>query len=123
MSNEPFTLTREVSETYRAGWGVSVSAVYESEYDDSIADIDVEVVEITRERTQLVGGAWCVPLSAPRSFMPVENFRDVEELTHDDAHDLRSRWFATEAEARAHAADVEVTWQNPEPWRSFVTLD
>lgn len=63
-ANESFTLTRDVSETFRAGWGVSVMPIYsgEDEYDDRIAEIDVTVVRITREDAVLIGGAWCVPL-------------------------------------------------------------
>jgi hypothetical protein len=116
-----FTLTTKHEHTFTEGWGVSVDPVYSGEEDDSVADIDVTVVAIDRADAVLVGDVWCVAI-APRVYVPIDDFQHVDDLTVGDTHDLRTRWFATEEEAREHADGVEATWRNPSPWESFVTL-
>lgn len=118
MASKTFTRTTSRTREYREGWGVHVLTVHAADSDD-VAEIDVSVVRIADDTvTHLIGGAWCVALDG--YYVPAENFEDVPDLTRDDAHDLRSRWFATEEEARAWAHHVESRWARPEPWCAFV---
>lgn len=124
MSSE-FSVTTQRTQTFRAGWGVSVVAVWSGDEDEGperVADIDVSVVEIREDAVQIIGGAPCIQIAA-NMYVPIENFRELPELSEDDTHDLRDRWFATEQEARAHAANVQRTWDHPPVWVSFVRLD
>jgi hypothetical protein len=129
--------------TVREGWGVDVMAIWagadepihssETEVDDTyseiqmdeptyISEIQVAVVHITPAACKLVGGVWCVDTGDGSSWVPVENFRELEDLPQDDTHDLRTRWFATEREAIEHADTVKARWAHPAPWESFVEL-
>ena len=104
------------------GWGVSITPVWDED-EESVHDIDVNVVEIRQDAVRIIGAVPCVVIDeAFRTYVPVENFRKVPDLSVDDTHDLRTRWFATEREAREHAASVEDRWRNPEPWCAFVAL-
>jgi hypothetical protein len=116
-----YTVTTTTEHTFREGWGVFVDPCFDHET-DLVAEIDVTVVPITEAGTTISGNVPCVAVW-PGAFVPVENFANVPDLATDDTHDLRSRWFATEEEAREHAADVEQSWRHPNPWQSFVTLD
>jgi hypothetical protein len=115
-----FTLTKEVTETFDEGWGVDVVPIWDWDIDEKISEIHVSVAEIKADFAKLIGGQWCVSFDGKSLWVPIANFEHVDDLRSDDTHDLRSRWFETEAEARAHAGWVEKVWANPEPWRSFV---
>lgn len=119
-----FELTATRSIVVKEGWGVSVIPIWdndEGEQIDRIVEIIVNVVKISRETVTEFAGAWCVMDGI--TYVPVENFKELSDLTTDDTHDLRTRWFATEQEARAHAKSVEDRWNHPQPWESFVCLD
>ncbi len=104
------------------GWGVDVTPIFSDEQDDShVADIDVTVVQITKDNLEKIGGVWCVKLGE-NYHVPVESFKHLDKLWQDDTHDLRTRWFATEQEARDHAEYTLSRWKNPNPWESFVCL-
>ena len=115
MSRE-FTLKREIVETFKEGWGVAIDPIFDEDT-ERVVDIDFDILPITEQDAVLIGNVWCV------GHTPIVNFVDVEDLTQDDTHDLRTRWFAIEEEARTHALNVLETWQNPPVWVSFVTLD
>lgn len=126
MANREFQVTVPRAYKFREGWGVAVDVIWEGEDEDGniserVADISVFVTEIREDRVRIVGGVPCVQV-LEEYHMPVENFQEVEDLPYDDQHDLRTRWFATEEQARDHAEDVESTWRNPAPWQSFITL-
>jgi hypothetical protein len=114
----------------KEGWGVDVTPIYADEdgdYDEKIVDINVSICHIVQENVKEVGGAWCLgtqTLAGKWSgfYVPVENFQFVPDLNEDDTHDLRTRWFATEDDARAHAETVKSRWEHPEVWESFVCL-
>lgn len=119
---ETFELIQRRTLVVKEGWGVNVTPIYGGEEFDQIVEIDVNVVEIRRELCSEVGGVWCVADIEGISFVPVENFQDVSDLTQDDTHDLRTRWFATEFAARIWAESVRNRWDHPQPWESFVCL-
>jgi hypothetical protein len=112
--------TVNVPRTYRTGWGVAVLEIWsgEDEQPERITAIEVEVVRIGISNVRIIGGAPCVS-GGPDIWHPVDNFRDLPDLTTGDSHDLRDRWFATEQEAREHAARVRHEWDNPLPWQPF----
>lgn len=118
-----FTVQLTRTETYEEGFGVHVSPIWggEDEEVDRVVDIDVSVVPIREDLVSIVGGVACVQVYE-RAYSPVENFLHAEDLTQDDTHDLRSRWFATEQEAKDHAEYTLSRWAHPEPWCSFVQL-
>lgn len=124
--SDPENFTVLFAKLYRPGWGVSVTPIFQTDDDTEevtgVADIHVDIVRIEESAVQIVGGVPCVRVDA-NFFVPLDNFQQVDDLAHDDTHDLRTRWFATEEEARAHAASVQSTWDHPKPWESFVTLD
>jgi hypothetical protein len=117
--------TYSIERKYREGWGVEIVAIWAGESDepecDRISDIDVIVVRIHPDNGRTVGGVYCMA-AGDNFYVPVENFRQLDDLSQDDTHDLRTRWFATEEGARAHAKFTEERWANPSPWESFVTL-
>jgi hypothetical protein len=122
------TFTVNVPVTFQEGFGVACIAKCANCnpcYDDEgvITDIEVQVVPITKALVCIVGGVPCVPLSSGGitvAYYPVENFRALTNLTADDTHDLRNRFFETEKEAQEHAQFVQRRWNNPAPWESFV---
>ncbi len=125
MPNNQFTLTGPpTAQTFTEGWGVFVDPIFANEEyysEGTIEDIEVSVVEINEATSSdFIGGVFCV--SVDGMYVPIENFAKAEHLANDDHHDLRTRWFATEEEAREHANWVEQRWLNPEPWTSFVQL-
>jgi hypothetical protein len=121
-----FTLTKEVTETFSEGWGVAVEPLYEIDeeevnWDERICDVVATVVRIDKDAAELIGGVWCVSDEVGHWF-PIENFEERDDLTQDDTHDFRDRWFATEDAAREHATYTVNRFQNPSPWESFVRL-
>ena len=111
--------------TYEEGWGVAVAPIWADEFDTvrvgGIADIEVSVTRIGPDMVSVLSdGMPCVRTEL--GWIPVSEFRPVNDLWCDDAHDLRCRWFATRDEAESHAAYVLETWLNPEPWRNFYYL-
>lgn len=124
MPNKYFTLPSGKPQTFAEGWGVFVLPMFANgEYysEDTIEEIEVSVVEINEANaSNYVSTNFCV--SVDGMYVPVENFAQVNDLNNDDHHDLRTRWFATEEEAREHARWVEQRWNNPEPWASFIQL-
>jgi hypothetical protein len=122
---KPEQFVVNVPRTYRAGWGVAVNEVWSGDDDptEHIEAIDVEVVRIDADAARIIGGVPCVQTADEVEqyaiWHPIENFRDLPDLTGDDSHDLRDRWFATEQEAREHAARVRREWDNPLPWQPF----
>lgn len=120
MSTFELTITRTI--TIQEGWGVDVVPIWAGEDEpEGITDIEVSVVRIDRAACHEVAGAWCVA-AADKYWVPVENFKDLEDLQTDDTHDLRGRWFATKREAVEHADTVKARWRNPAPWECFVEL-
>jgi hypothetical protein len=122
MSTFDLEVTRTI--TISEGWGVTCMPIWAADDDppEHITEVEVFVAEITHERCELIGGAWCVLVEDGQLWVPVENFQKLPELTTDDTHDLRTRWFATEAEAREHADWVVKRWEKPAVWESFVVL-
>ena len=110
---------------YREGWGVAICPIWASDDDgeplDAVADIEVSVVRLGPTTERIVGGAICAE-AWPGLYVPMENFKRLEDLRHDDTHDLRDRWFATETEARDHAAHTQRRWERPQPWESFIQV-
>lgn len=111
------------------GWGVHVTPIFEHEDDEPeygrVSKIIVEVVRIAADEiVYTYGGMPCVRTNEGGTplHVPVENFAHVDDITHDDTHDLRTRWFATEDAARGHARHTEERFANPSPWESFVDL-
>ena len=99
--------TYEVQEsrTLYAGWAADVLLVWESEDDERIADVEIDVYEVGPGRV---------------SYLP--HASQVKELWEDDTHDLRSRIFDTEAEAREWADYTLDRFHNPQPWEAFVKV-
>lgn len=120
-----FTVTTTRTHTFRQGWGVFVDTIYdwneETNEPNGVSEIGPVVVCIVPDAVAIVGGASCI--STDFGWVPVENFANVGDLTQDDSHDLRTRWFATREEAESHAAFVRSTWDNPAPWVSFIVDD
>lgn len=108
-----------VPRTFQQGWGVSFIPIWDD--DDFVSDIDSTVVEITESAVELIGGEPCVKLG-PDTYVPVENFLTEVSGGHDDTHDLRDRWFATEREAREHETYTMKRYRNPQIWESFIQL-
>ena len=99
-----------------------VDAIYDDE-SERVSDIEVYIVEISPENARIIGGVACVFVGQNHNYgCPIENFLDVPDLTEDDTHDLRSRWFATREEAEGHAEAVKELWARPNPWTAFVKL-
>lgn len=120
MSSFELTTTRII--TVRDGWGVVCVPIWAGEESEGIAEVEVFVVPIIRDNCREIAGAWCVAAD-DNCWIPVEQFQELDELTQDDSHDFRTRWFATFVEATAHATSVRQRWANPAPWESFVALD
>jgi hypothetical protein len=126
--SKTFTITIPRTYTYQGGWGVFVNCVYDYEDENGnelspdtarITDIDVEVVQISEGRVAVVGGAACV-FGPSEVGVPVDSFLDVPDLTEDDTHDLRSRYFPTRDAAEEWAGHVRQLWKHPNPWTAFV---
>jgi hypothetical protein len=117
--SDTFTITHTITHTFRAGWGVDVLPIFDDET-DAVTEIEVSVVRIAEDTVVMHGDVPCV--RGEGYDIPVSNFDDTGDLWADDTHDLRTRWFATEAEARAHARSVQATWDSPAPWVSFVAM-
>ena len=105
--------------SYRDGWGVAVSPVWDE--DERISDIDVEVVQLAPVAEVYVPGAICTR-GASGALYPMSNFQPLLDITYSDTHDLRDRWFATRAEANEYATYTLRCWEHPAPWESFVQL-
>lgn len=122
---ETFTVTIPRTYTFETGWGVWLSAVYdfdeETNTEGGIADVDGGVVRIEASAVEIIGGAPCV-LIGSRMYWPVQNFERIEDQANGDEHDLRSRFFETEDQARDHLSYTLKRWANPSPWESFVRL-
>lgn len=117
------TFTLQTDKTYKAGWGVCITPIWDG-FDgvgEHVADIDVQIVKIAPETVTLCGGVWCVRITQ-NGFVPIDNFKDLDELDTDDTHDLRDRWFATRKDAAEHARYTENRWKHPQPWESFIAL-
>lgn len=123
--NRIFTVTVPRDYVFTEGFGVVVTPIFEEDtgmYGERISDIDVEVVAIREADVKIIGGVPCLPIPGWAHYVPVENFEEVPDLTEDDTHDLRSRWFETEDEANEHAEYTRNRWANPQAWESFVKL-
>ena len=120
-----FQVTTTTVHTFREGWGVAVIPLwsFRDEDNETISDLDVEVVPIREDLVIVSYGTPCVPSSTPKMLYPIANFRELDDLWQDDSHDARDRWFATEQEAREHAESVIKSWENPNPWQSFVVTE
>lgn len=122
MSNEEFTVTVPREYRFRRGFGVYFDAIWGGEDEpEHIADVDSYVVEIAPERIQIIGGAPSLQVG-DQSYIPADLFQELDDLWQDDTHDFRPRWFATKAEAEAHASYTEDRFRHPQPWESFVTV-
>lgn len=121
-----FEIVTERKQTFCEGWGVAVIPVFagdEEPFPESVVEIEVEVVRITKSDVSIIGEIPCVanPLGSG-TWIPVENFQQLEDLTEGDTHDLRDRWFATYEEAQAHAHFTKERFDHPAVWESFVCL-
>jgi hypothetical protein len=113
---------RTMPSPYREGWGVCIVPMWSGEDEpEHVSDIEVEVVRLGPTTEVIVAGALCVQVW-PNAYVPMENFQPLDDLTVDDTHDLRLRWFARETDARAHAEYTLQRWKNPQPWESFVEV-
>lgn len=125
METTKFTVTVPRTYTFETGWGVWFLAVYdydeETDTEGGITDVDGGVVRIEASAVQIIGGSPCV-LIGRRMYVPVENFERIEDETNGDTHDLRSRFFESEDDAREHLDYTLKRWANPQPWESFVRL-
>lgn len=121
-----FQVTTEKVQTFREGWGVAISPIHageDADYPDAVVDIDVSVVRITEGDVAMIGNVPCVASQDLGYWCPVENFRELADLTEGDTHDLRERWFATREEAEDHARYTKERFDNPSPWESFVRFN
>lgn len=121
-----FTVSITRDYTFREGWGVYVEPLWAIDEDDneSIAEITVEVLPIRESDVVVVGGAACLRLGQD-AYVPVDNFERLGgpgEVEYGDTHDLRSRYFETEQEARDHAEFTEQRFRHPQPWESFIRV-
>lgn len=117
-----FTVTVPRDYTFEEGWGVHIISIWAGDDEpERIVEIEVSVVAITEAGVRIVGGAPCVQVE-DNLYCPIENFQREVSETYDDTHDLRSRWFATEDEARVHARYTRSRWENPAVWESFVQV-
>lgn len=89
---------------------------------DRIVEVISSVSRIASDTVKIVGSVPCIPLEDSVSWVPVSNFRASVDDSFGDTHDLRSRWFASEAEAREHVRWTMARWNNPQPWEVFVTI-
>lgn len=111
-----------MSSPYRDGWGVHVEPIWSGEDEpEHVSDIEVALVQLAPTAEHIVGGRICARVWQD-AYVPMGNFQPLEDLTGDDTHDLRSRWFASRSEAEEYAAYVERRWRNPAPWESFVQV-
>ncbi len=88
---------------FEEGWGVDVSPIWSGEdaKSERIVEIDVSVIPIRETDVQIIGEVPCVKVpGTSHIFIPIGNFAHVENLTENDTHDLRSRYFETQAEGR-----------------------
>ena len=107
---------------YTEGYGVYVIPIWSGEDEpEHVSDIEVGVVKLAPTHEHIIGGAICAKIG-DKFYVPMENFQRLEDLTVDDTHDLRDRWFASKTEADDYAFHVERRWQYPQPWESFVVL-
>ena len=126
-----------VPRTFREGWGVWFAPIWREDEGgyptDSIADLDSGIVRISPDKVQVINGTPVVDIMAgamvglddddsPPVYMKAKSFRELDDLNVSDTHDLRDRWFATEAEALSHLGNTLDRWQHPKPWESFVQL-
>ena len=119
-----FKITIPHTYTFKEGWGVFVEPEYSGEDDrlgPRVTDIHVEVVRIDKEHVEVIGGLPCVWTSLDIG-VPVKSFLDVLDLTEDDTHDLRCRYFATKSAAEEGATTVKDLWEHPNPWTAFVRV-
>ena len=123
--NKEFTVVHRRQITVREGWGVEIVPLWGEREDGSeyVSEIETDVVRVAPDTIVYSSsdGVPCVQ-TASNFFVPVENFKDLPDLDTDDTHDLRTRWFATEYEARDHAEYTKSRFANPQPWESFVKL-
>lgn len=119
------TVTIPRTYTFETGWGVWISPVWEFNEQageaEGVADIDAGVVRIDQAAVEIIGGAPSVAIG-DRMYWPIENFEAEVRMANGDQHDLRSRFFETEDEAREHLAYTLAKWANPQPWESFILL-
>lgn len=99
-------------------WGVLVDVYYADADTDQIDDIEVSVHELIPHDASEFEGVRVTP----SYYVPFECFRPLPDITYGDTHDLRTRRFETEQEARDHAEAVERRWRHPAPWESFVCV-
>lgn len=125
MSVETITTT-----LYKPGFGVFFEPIYQEEdWGEKITDIVPYMVEIIPENIVDISGVACVPVNTEeerkedRFFVPIANFKDVPDLTEDDTHDFRSRWFATNKEAVEHIEYTMKRYRHPQVWESFIRFD
>lgn len=121
MANTEHTFTYTKTLKYEEGWGVSINPIYDEET-NSVVSIDVEVFAIFPENIVVVGEIPCIKSPSSDYYVPVDNFKHLDDLPYDDHHDLRTRWFATHEEAQQHCKDTIQRWKHPLPWESFVQL-
>ena len=107
--------------TLKEGYGTYFIPIWSSEDEDRIADVAGGVVRIAPDTVTVIGGEACVK-AEDDLYIPVTEFRELEDLPYDDTHDLRNRWFASEEEAREHLEYTLSRFQNPLPWESFVEV-
>lgn len=120
-----FDVTTTRTRTFTQGWGVHVIPIWDTDDDGNdtgrISAIEVGVARIAADTVEIVGGVPCV-LDSSGINVPVENFATLNDLSVGDTHDLRTRFFETESEAREHAEWTQNRWDNPSPWESFVEV-
>jgi hypothetical protein len=94
-----------------------------SDEDEAIADVEAVVYHVTPEAVETIDGDVYVKVG-PDTYLPavVPHDEELGTLWEGDTHDLRSRLFDTEQEARARAEEVTYGFHHPEPWQSFVKL-
>jgi len=118
--NDEFTM--HVPRTYRRGWGVMFSPAWDDDT-EMVSDVDSVIVEIDPDNVRVIGGAVCVQVGE-HAFYPLDGFRvGLTPLWEDDTHDMRGRWFATEAEAVDHERDTMTRYRTPNPWEVFIRFD
>lgn len=122
--SDTITFPLSSTQTVRVGWGVHVTPIWDVDEETDrewVSEIEVDVVKIDESTLLVHLGAVCAR-TEDGYVVPADLFEDVPDLRYDDHHDLRSRWFATEEQARAHAQSVQSEWDSPAPWVSFVQL-
>lgn len=128
MAEFAVTSSRQIK--LEEGWGVIWMPVWEGGEDmpSRIAEIYPYYGRIYPDTIEYRGGVPGIMCTSPTDeadqiFVPADSFEKVGDLTEDDTHDFRSRWFATEEEAKDHITFTLNRFNHPSPWESFVRFN